>query len=106
MLFTLAVFLKSALVVAVRGGLGGARGGGGGARLGCCGCSSSLSGEASTSVGSGVKADFLLSLVSRAYMLSFAYVLECEGYGKLILDDVFSEPNEPRRPISGTTAIL
>lgn len=38
-------------------------------------------------------------------MLSFAYVLECDGYGKLILE-VLSEPNEPRRPISGTTAIL
>ena len=38
-------------------------------------------------------------------MLSFAYVLECEGYGKL-MRDVLSEPNEPRRPISGTTAIL
>lgn len=38
-------------------------------------------------------------------MLSLAYVLECDGYGRLILE-VLSEPNEPRRLISGTTAIL
>ena len=83
MLFALAAFLRSAPVVAVSGGLGGARGGGGGgARLGGCGAtgrSSSLPGDASPSVASGVKVDFLLSTPSREYMLSFAYVLECDG---------------------------
>jgi hypothetical protein len=37
MLFALAVFLRSAAVVAVSGGLGGARGGVGATRLGGCG---------------------------------------------------------------------
>jgi hypothetical protein len=108
MLFALAVFLRSAAVVAVSGGLGGARGGGGATRVGGCGAtgrSPSFSGDASTSVTSGVNADFLFSISSREYMFSFAYVFECDGYGKLILD-VFSDPSEPRRPISGTTAIL
>lgn len=38
-------------------------------------------------------------------MFSFAYVLDKVGYGKLTRD-VFSDPSEPLRPISGTTAIL
>lgn len=79
MLFTLAARLKSAAVVAVSGGLGGARDGGGGMWLGGCAgavvfssssswysLSSSLSADdASTSVASGVMADFLRSMLSR-----------------------------------------
>lgn len=38
-------------------------------------------------------------------MFSFAYVLDRVGYGRLILE-VFVDPSEPRRSISGTTAIL
>ena len=71
MLFALAARLKSAAVVAVSGGLGGARDGGGGTWLDGCAAavvssSSSFSAdEASTSVASGVMADFLLSMLSR-----------------------------------------
>lgn len=69
-LFELAALLKSAAVVAVSGGLGGAREGGGGTWLGGCatvGSSLSLSATiVSTSVASGVMVDFLLSMVSRA----------------------------------------
>jgi hypothetical protein len=68
MLFALAVFLRSAAVVAVSGGLGGARGGGGATRVGGCGAafgSLFFSGDASTSVASGVSAaDFLFSIFS------------------------------------------
>lgn len=107
MLFVLAVFLKSAAVVAVRGGLGGARGGVGATRLGGSGTtrgslSLSWSRGPSTSVVSGVKVDFL---ASREYMFSFAYVLDRVGYGKLVLD-ALADPREPLRSISGTTAIL
>jgi len=38
-------------------------------------------------------------------MFSFACVLESVGYDKLDRE-AFAEPNEPRRSISGTTAIL
>lgn len=106
MLFALAVFLKSADVVAVSGGLGGARGGGGATRLGggtTCG-SLSLSWPLA-SVASGASVDFLRSNSSREYMFSFAYVLDKVGYGKLVLEP-FTEPMEPLRSISGTTAIL
>lgn len=66
MLFALAVFLRSAAVVAVNGGLGGARAGGGlgASRAGAWGPSKvSFSGSCSLprSVGSGVKGDFLRS---------------------------------------------
>ena len=111
-LLVLAVFLKSAVaVVAVRGGLGGTRGGGGGARVGVGGTVGDpsffffSSCEPSTSVRSGVMAAFLLSTSSLAYMLSLLYVLSTEGYGKLILE-LFVEPRELRRVISGTMAIL
>jgi len=67
MLFALAVFRRSVPAVAVRGGLGGARGGVGATRLGACGvtsgCWAALS--SSTSVGSGVVADFLRAASSR-----------------------------------------
>ena len=110
MLFALAVFLRSADVVAVSGGLGGARGGVGATRLGGCGTaagSSSLAGscDASTSVGSGVSVDLRFSISEREYMFSLANVLESVGYGKLVLE-AFAEPSEPLRSISGTTAIL
>jgi hypothetical protein len=70
-LLVLAVFLKSAAVVAVSGGLGGARGGGGGARLGVGGTVGDPSFflpscEPSTSVRSGVMVAFLRSTSSRA----------------------------------------
>lgn len=70
MLFALAVFRKSADVVAVSGGLGGARGGVGATRLGGCGTTRGSSSfpwscGASTSVDSGVSADFLLSISAR-----------------------------------------
>tara|TARA_R110002003_G_scaffold384_2_gene19215 strand:+ start:10449 stop:10994 length:546 start_codon:yes stop_codon:yes gene_type:complete len=80
MLFALAVFLRSAAVVAVSGGLGGARGGVGATRLGGCGTSrgsSSLSW--SMSVGSGVMVEFLRAASSREYMFSFACVLDSVG---------------------------
>lgn len=110
MLFALAVFRKSADVVTVSGGLGGARGGVGATRLGGCGtaCGSlslSWSCDASTSVASGVSVDFLLSISAREYMFSFAYVLDSVGYGKLVLE-ALAEPTEPLRSISGTMAIL
>lgn len=105
-LLALAVFLKSAAVVAVSGGLGGARGGGGGARVGVGGTDGSFfsSCEPSTSVRSGVMAAFLLSS-SLAYMLSLLYVLSTEGYGRLVLE-LFAEPSSDLLIISGTTAIL
>lgn len=105
MLFALAVFLKSAPVVAVSGGLGGAFG------LGSASCSSWLSfsfASSPTSVGSGVKGDFLSS---RAYMFSLAWVLDSVGYDKLDLEpflDPIAEPPSPselRLSISGTMAI-
>jgi len=67
MLLALAVFLRSAAVVAVSGGLGGARGGVGATLLGSGGASrsSSLSLSWSTSVASGVKAEFLRAASSR-----------------------------------------
>jgi len=92
MLFALAVFLRSAPVVAVRGGLGGARGGGGAVLLGGGGEGSSL-----TSVASGVISSFLRTGSSRAYMLSFACVLERVGYDRLLRDEFL---------ISGTMAML
>jgi hypothetical protein len=66
MLFALAVFLRSAVVVAVNGGLGGARAGGGlgGSRVGAWGprmFSLSWSCSDPRSVGSGVNGDFLRS---------------------------------------------
>jgi hypothetical protein len=67
--FALAVFLKSAAVVVVRGGLGGARGGGGGARVGVGGTvgePSFLLSSCEPSVRSGVMVAFLLSTSSLA----------------------------------------
>jgi hypothetical protein len=79
MLCALAVFLRSAAVVAVSGGLGGARGGGGATREGGCGATLgplSFLGDASMSVASGVSAaDFRFSIFStssREYMFSLA----------------------------------
>lgn len=92
MLFALAVFLRSAPVVAVRGGLGGARGGGGAVLLGGGGEGSSL-----TSVGSGVISSFLRAGSSREYMLSFACVLDRVGYERLLRDEFL---------ISGTMDML
>lgn len=103
MLFALAVFLRSAPVVAVSGGLGGARGGVGATRLGACGATRSLSG--SRSVACGVMAGCLCAGSSLEYRLSFACVLLNVGYARLDLD-AFIEPREPLRCISGTTAIL
>ena len=70
-LLVFAVFLRSAAVVVVRGGLGGARGGGGGARVGVGGTAGDASFffsscEPSTSVRSGVMVAFLLSTSSLA----------------------------------------
>lgn len=105
MLFALAVFLRSAAVVAVSGGLGGARGGVGATRVGGCGTTRGSSGfSSSTSVAWGV-AGFFEAASSREYMLSFACVLERVGYDRLDLD-ALAEPREPRRAISGTTAIF
>jgi hypothetical protein len=92
MLFALAVFLRSAPVVTVRGGLGGARGGGGAVLLGGGGEGSSL-----TSVGSGVISSFLRAGSSREYMLSFACVLDRVGYERLLRDEFL---------ISGTMDML
>jgi hypothetical protein len=106
MLFALAVLRRSAAVAAASGGLGGGRGGVGAARLGGRGAtrgSSSLSW--STSVAWGAMAALARAGSSRAYMLSFACVLERVGYDRLLLE-AFAEPSEPRRAISGTTAIF
>jgi hypothetical protein len=107
MLFALAVFLRSAAaVVAVSGGLGGARGGVGATRLGGCGTTRGLLSFSSlTSVGCGVMVAFRRTGSSREYMLSFACVLDSVGYDRLMRDEL-AEPTEPRRCISGTTAIF
>jgi hypothetical protein len=66
MLFALAVFLRSAAVVVVSGGLGGARGGVGATRLGGCGATrGSPSFSRSMSVACGVMAGFLCAGSSR-----------------------------------------
>lgn len=108
MLLALAVFRRSAAVVAVRGGLGGARGGVGATRLGGCGVTrgSSSSFCGSTSVASGVMLGSRRAVSSRGeYRLSFACVLDSVGYDRLLLE-AFAEPNDPLRFISGTTAIF
>lgn len=99
MLFALAVFRRSAAVVAVSGGLGGARGGVGATRFGSCGAAPS------TSVASGESIELRRGTSSRAYMLSLACVLDSVGYDRLVLE-ALADPNEPRRSISGTMAIL
>lgn len=106
MLFALAVFLRLAAAAAIAGGLGGARGGAGGVRLGACGATcGSFSFSWSGAAAVGVVVDFLLAASSRVYRLSFACVLDNVGYERLDRE-AFAEPREPRRFISGTTAIL
>jgi hypothetical protein len=66
MLLALAVFLRSAAVVVVSGGLGGARGGVGATRLGGRGGARvSASFSSSASVGCGVMVEFLCAGSSR-----------------------------------------